>query len=121
MRRRQRSTGRARAPLRRLARSRLLWERRIAIVATQYLIARGQFADTLTIAALLFGDPEDLIHKATGWMLREVGKRDERTLTRFLDRHAGRMPRTALRYSIERLSPPKKRRYMSMPRQLTRR
>lgn len=104
---------RSRAPLHRLAKSRDLWERRIAIVATQELIRHGEFSDTLRIAVTLLHDPHDLIHKATGWMLREVGKRDERALLRFLDRWAPRLPRTALRYSIERLSPARKRRYMA--------
>jgi len=112
---------RSRAPLRRLARSKSLWERRIAMVATQYFITRGDFDDAIAIAETLLSDREDLIHKATGWMLREVGKRDEATLLRFLDRHAAAMPRTALRYSIERLSPAKKKQYMSVPRKPLRR
>jgi 3-methyladenine DNA glycosylase AlkD len=109
--------GRSRTPLFRLARSKDLWERRIAIVATQHFIQRQDFADTLRIAKVLMADRHDLIHKAVGWMLREVGKRDERTLTRFLDRHGGELPRTALRYSIERLSPAQKKRYMAAPRE----
>lgn len=112
---------RSRAPLRRLARSKSIWERRIAMVATQYFITRGDFDDAIAIAETLLSDREDLIHKATGWMLREVGKRDEATLLRFLDRHAAAMPRTALRYSIERLSPAKKKQYMSVPRKPLRR
>ena len=79
-----------------------MWERRISIVATHYFIRQGEFADTLRVAELLLGDKEDLIHKAVGWMLREVGKRDQPTLERFLRRHGKVMPRTALRYSIER-------------------
>jgi 3-methyladenine DNA glycosylase AlkD len=108
--------GRSRTPLFRLARSSDLWERRIAVVATQYFIQRRDFADTLRIARILMADKHDLIHKAVGWMLREVGKRDERSLTRFLDRHAGALPRTALRYSIERVSPAQRKRYMTAPR-----
>lgn len=103
---------RSRAPLKRLAKSKDLWERRIAIVATQELIRQGQFADTLAIALQLLDDEHDLIHKATGWMLREVGKRNERALLLFLDRHAAHMPRTALRYSLERLPTAKRERYM---------
>jgi len=103
---------RSRAPLHRLARSRNLWERRIAIVATLRLIRSDDFQDTLRLAVTLINDDEDLIHKATGWMLREVGKRDERVLRRFLDRRAHQLPRTALRYSIERLPPGVRARYM---------
>ena len=110
---------RSRAPLRRLAQSRSMWERRIAIIATQHLIARGQFDDTLSLSVALFRDDEDLIHKAVGWMLREVGKRDTPTLLTFLDRHAGAMPRTSLRYAIERLSPTQRKRYMAVPRRPT--
>jgi 3-methyladenine DNA glycosylase AlkD len=107
---------RRRGVLRRLARSSSLWERRIAIVATYRFIQDRQYQDTLDLAERLLGDPHDLIHKATGWMLREVGKRDERVLRRFLDRHAGAMPRTALRYAIERLPPADRRKYLAMPR-----
>lgn len=109
--------GRSRTPLFKLARSKDLWERRIAIVATQHFIQRRDYADTLRITRILMGDKHDLIHKAVGWMLREVGKRDERTLTRFLDLNAGALPRTTLRYSIERLSPTQRKRYMAAPRQ----
>jgi 3-methyladenine DNA glycosylase AlkD len=91
-----------REPLVQLARSASLWERRISIVATHYFIRQGEFADTLRIAKLLLGDKEDLIHKAVGWMLREVGKRDQPTLEKFLRRHGSVMPRTTLRYAIER-------------------
>ncbi len=91
-----------------LARSPGLWDRRIAILATFAFIRENEFADTLLIAKLLLRDTHDLIHKATGWMLREVGNRSLPALERFLERHAGRMPRTALRYAIEKF-PEKKR------------
>jgi 3-methyladenine DNA glycosylase AlkD len=93
----------SRKPLYGLARSPILWERRIAIVATQHFIRLEDFADTLKIAALLLLDEEDLIHKAAGWMLREVGKRDQPTLETFLKQNYRKMPRTMLRYAIERL------------------
>jgi 3-methyladenine DNA glycosylase AlkD len=92
----------SREPLVRLARSRNMWERRISIVATHYFIRQSEFADTLRIAELLLGDKKDLIHKAVGWMLREVGKKDQSTLEGFLRRRGKVMPRTALRYAIER-------------------
>ncbi len=92
----------SREPLVQLARSRNMWERRISIVATHYFIRQGEFADTLKIARILLADKEDLIHKAVDWMLREVGKRDQPTLERFLRRDGKVMPRTALRYSIDR-------------------
>jgi 3-methyladenine DNA glycosylase AlkD len=93
------------APLRRLARSKNLWERRIAIIATQHFIRGGRFDVSLELAASLLTDRHDLMHKAVGWMLREIGNRDEPALRRFLHRHASAMPRTALRYAIERLPP----------------
>jgi 3-methyladenine DNA glycosylase AlkD len=88
--------------LTRLARSESLWERRIAIVATQYRIRRKDFAETLRIAKILLKDKHDLIHKAVGWMLREVGKREQEIEEVFLREHAHEMPRTMLRYAIER-------------------
>lgn len=105
---------RRRALLDRLARSKNLWERRIAIVATHYFIrVRNELDDTLRIARILLRDEHDLIHKATGWMLREVGKRDQKTLERFLEQHAHEMPRTMLRYAIERMTPAQRARFMA--------
>lgn len=96
----------------RLMKSRDLWEQRIAIVATSALIKNKQFDDTLVISHYLLTHKHDLIHKSVGWMLREVGKQDEKTLLRFLDEHCTHMPRTALRYAIERLTPAQRKYYM---------
>jgi 3-methyladenine DNA glycosylase AlkD len=106
-----------RDPLYELVASGNLWERRIALVATQRLIGEGQTADTFNLAALVLTDPEDLIHKASGWMLREAGKRvSPDDLLAFLDQHAAAMPRTMLRYAIERLPPDVRRHYLSVKR-----
>jgi 3-methyladenine DNA glycosylase AlkD len=106
---------RSRTRLDNLARSKKLWERRIAIIATLHFIRHNEFDDTFRIAALLLGDSHDLIHKAVGWMLREVGKRDRARLEEFLDEHTPAMPRTALRYAIERMTPTERGRYMAIP------
>lgn len=103
---------RDRAPLERLAKSRSVWERRIAIVATYHFIKRGEFRDTLRIADILLADSHDLIHKAVGWMLREVGKRNGSVERRFLKSRAHRMPRTMLRYAIEKFPPAERKRYL---------
>lgn len=88
--------------LKRLARSNDIWERRIAIISTFHFIKQNEFGPTLRIARLLLKDSHDLIHKAVGWMLKEVGKRDRGVEDAFLKKHYREMPRTMLRYAIER-------------------
>jgi beta-N-acetylhexosaminidase len=100
-----------------LAASDILWHRRVAVIATQALIRRGDASTTLDLAARLLTDPEPLMHKAVGWMLREVGARVDRALLLgFLDEHAGRMPRTMLSYATEHLSPEQRAHYRALPR-----
>jgi 3-methyladenine DNA glycosylase AlkD len=109
--------GKDTSALTKLAKSKSVWERRIAMLSTYHFIAQGSSREALRIAKLLLHDSHDLIHKAVGWMLREVGKRcsveDE---CRFLDAHAGLMPRTMLRYAIERFPEDLKSRYMRKTR-----
>jgi 3-methyladenine DNA glycosylase AlkD len=100
----------------RLAGSDNVWERRIAIVATHHFIRNGDFSDTLKIAVMLLQDRHDLIHKAAGWMLREVGKRDAAAEEAFLEKHCSVMPRMMLRYAIERLPESKRHRYRKADR-----
>ena len=104
---------RSKTVLERLAHSSQLWERRIAIVSTFWFIRRGEMAPTIRIATLLLKDQQDLIHKAVGWMLREVGKRSLVAEEAFLDEHAAMMPRTMLRYAIERFPEQRRRWYLT--------
>ena len=101
-----------RTQLYRWARSRRLWERRIAMLATFRYIKKGDFRDALRIAEILLDDREDLIHKAVGWMLREVGNRDGKAERAFLSAHYRKMPRTMLRYAIEKFPEPERRAYL---------
>ena len=100
------------APLTKLCRSTNLWERRIAIIATLHFIRKQQFDVTLQLALYLLNDSEDLIHKAVGWMLREVGNRDRETLLAFLSDHQRTMPRTMLRYAIEKFDSDTRKAYL---------
>lgn len=97
-----------------LAKSSNLWERRTAILATFAFIKRGDLADAFAISELLMSDAEDLIHKASGGMLRAAGDKDLASLTGFLDSHAARMPRVMLRYAIEKLTPDRRRHYLGL-------
>jgi len=94
------------------ARSKNLWERRIAILSTFHFIRQNQFDDTLKISKILLKDSHDLIHKAIGWMLREIGKRDQKTEEKFIIKYYHEIPRTTLRYAIERFKEDKRRRYL---------
>jgi 3-methyladenine DNA glycosylase AlkD len=104
---------RSKQPLHKLAKSSSLWERRIAIMATFHLIKQRQYTETLKIAKILMADEEVLIHKAVGWMLRETGKRDLEAEEEFLKKHYKKMPRTMLRYAIERFPEEKRKRYLN--------
>jgi 3-methyladenine DNA glycosylase AlkD len=105
--------------LKKLAHSKNLWERRIAMISTLYYISRGSADEALQMAEILLHDKHDLIQKAVGWMLREVGKMVDRDiLLAFLDEHAATMPRTALRYAIEHLTPELRRTYLDKKREL---
>jgi 3-methyladenine DNA glycosylase AlkD len=95
-----------------LALSNILWERRIAIIATYHFIRHNDFSTTLDLAKILLNDKEDLIHKAVGWMLREIGKRERASETDFLDRHYQTMPRTMLRYAIEKFPEKLRKHYL---------
>jgi 3-methyladenine DNA glycosylase AlkD len=102
-----------RATLQRLAASARLWDRRIAVMATFHYIKRGEYGETLHLARLLLKDPDNLVHKAVGWMLREIGKRDRGVEEAFLRRYGAQMPRTMLRYAIERFPARLRRRYLA--------
>ncbi len=95
-----------------LTKSENLWDRRIAIISTFYFIKQEKFADTLAISELLLDDRHDLIHKAVGWMLREVGKKEQEILEDFLKQHYKKMPRTMLRYAIEKFEKEKRKKYL---------
>jgi 3-methyladenine DNA glycosylase AlkD len=95
-----------------LAESENIWERRISIISTFAFIARGDLEDAVALAGVLVDDGHDLIHKAAGWVLREVGKKDRSALEEFLSKHSETMPRTMLRYAIERLPEERRRFYM---------
>lgn len=96
-----------------LAKSKNLWERRISILATFKFIANNDFIDTLRISEILLNDKHDLIHKAVGWALREIGKRDQKIEEKFLNKHVNKMPRTMLRYAIERFEEKKRKSYLT--------
>jgi 3-methyladenine DNA glycosylase AlkD len=108
-----------RSVLYKLAGSKNLWEHRTAIVSTAYFIKRGDLKDAFAIAEVLINDKEDLIHKATGWMLRYAGDKDHESLVEFLEKHGAVMPRTALRYAIEHFDKKKKVYYMSLKKSVT--
>lgn len=97
-----------------LANSKNLWEKRIAIISTYYFIKNNNFTDTLKISKILLQDKHDLIHKAVGWMLREIGKRDLKTQEDFMNKNHKKMSRTTLRYAIEKFSPNKRKYYLNL-------
>ena len=101
------------ALLYKLARSKKLWERRVSIITTYTFIKNGDFKDILKITILLKDDKEDLIHKALGWMLREVGKKSKDTLVSFLEKNCTNLPRTTLRYAIEKMNPQERQYFLS--------
>ncbi len=101
-----------RSILYKLTKSKLLWDRRIAVLATFIFIKEKDYTDSLRIARVLLSDKEDLMYKAVGWMLREIGKKDVKVLEKFLDENIHQMPRTVLRYAIEKFPEEKRQRYL---------
>lgn len=96
-----------------------IWQRRIAIISTYHFIRNNDFTDSLKLSERLLNDPHDLIHKAVGWMLREIGKKNQSIEAAFLDKYASRMPRTMLRYALERFPADSRKSYMAMKHRLT--
>lgn len=105
---------RDRAPLYKMVRAKSLWDRRIAIVSTWWFIRNNDLDDTFALSEMLLTDGEDLMHKATGWMLREAGKKDVARLKSFLKKHGSRMPRTMLRYAIEKFPESERKAYLKL-------
>lgn len=104
---------RSRKPLYRLAKAKHLWKNRVAMIATYYYIKQGDFDDALQIAEILVKHPHDLIHKAVGWMLREIGKQNEALMLQFIEKHHAKMARVMIRYAIEKLSQKKRKEILS--------
>ena len=107
--------GKSKRKLHQWSKSANLWQRRIAILSTFAYIKNNDFGETLLIAETLLHDEQDLIHKAVGWMLREIGKRDQAVEEAFLKQHYQGMPRTMLRYAIEKFPEPQRKRYLARP------